>query len=398
MAVKPHVGREDSDMVRAWAGRILVVDDERLICSAVSDILSNGGFLCQTASSAAEALQHLAASPFDCLVTDICMPGGDGIELMKQARAIDPDLEVILLTAVADFDPAVEALRAGASNYIVKPFQPENILHCVRRASEHRRLVIENRRYRTHLEETVAEQSERIQQQFLSATQSLAEAVDARDPCTHGHSERVAHLAWRVACRLVSSFEQCSLIHLAGLLHDIGKIGVPDAILRKAGPLDADEWRTMKAHPVVGGDIVGKITPPKMLIDGIVCHHEHWDGRGYPHGWAGEAIPLVGRILAVADAYDAMASDRPYRAAHSPETAMHKLYEARNKQFDAEIVDVALQALEDERVERKALRGAADARSAQRCRVPDGPAAVANATFTGPHGFAVKKTIGNWGI
>jgi len=329
-------------------GRILVLDDEPIVCDMVAEVLSNGGFSCEKAHTASEALDRLSSESFDCLVSDIRMPGMDGIELLKKARAIDPDLEVILMTGLVDANSAIAALKAGASDYIVKPFSVEEILHCVKRAVEHRRLVLETRDYQMHLEEKVAKQAETIRLQFLSGIRSLAKAVEARDPYTRGHSDRVADLAVKIATEMDLDSELRDLVLLAGLLHDIGKIGVPDAILQKKGPLDIHEWDVMKAHPVIGHEIVSQMEPPSPLLEGILHHHERWDGGGYPHGKVDDEIPIVARILAPADAFDAMVSARPYRGAFSPEEAMERLARGGGAQFDPEIVAVALKVLQND--------------------------------------------------
>jgi len=321
-------------------GRILIVDDESLVCNTVSGILSNAGFVCETTGTGTDALSRLASESYDCLISDVRMPGMDGFELLTKARAFSSDLEVILLTGMNTLDTAIAALKTGVSDYLAKPFDVEEILHCVNRAIEHRRLVLENREYQQHLEEKVQQQARVIRSQFVSAIQSLAKAVEARDPYTRGHSERVGNISCIVAQSLGLPPEESDVVRQAGLLHDIGKIGVPDGILQKRGPLVKTEWSIMQTHPTVGRDIVTLINPPATLADGVLYHHERWDGKGYPEGRTGTDIPLVGRILAVVDAFDAMTSARPYRDAYSREEALSKLGKARGSQLDPDIAGV----------------------------------------------------------
>jgi response regulator RpfG family c-di-GMP phosphodiesterase len=336
-------------------GRILVVDDEPVVCDAVGEILRNAGFACDTAYSETDALQRVATRSYDCLVSDIRMPGIGGIELVKRARGLDADLEVVLMTGLVDTTTARAAIKSDASDYLVKPFDNEELMHSVSMTLEHRRLVLENREYQHHLEEKVAIQAETIRQQFLGAIQSLAKAEEARDEYTRGHSERVGNLALLVARAMGLTQDECHLVKLAGLLHDVGKIGVPDMILLKSDPLTAQELRIMQTHPVIGRDIIAQIDPPRILVDGILHHHERWDATGYPEGRAKDKIAMVARILAIADAYDAMTSARPYRVAYSHEEALRKIKDGCGTQFDPKLAEVALDTLQTANVSAEAV-------------------------------------------
>jgi len=326
-------------------GRILVVDDEPVVCDMVAEILRSTGLICDAAYSEQEALQRLAAGRYDCLISDIRMPGIGGIELVKSARDLNPDLEVVLMTGLVDTTTARAALKSDASDYLVKPFDNEELMHSVSMTLEHRRLVLENREYQHHLEEKVTIQAETIRQQFLGAIQSLAKAEEARDEYTRGHSERVGNLGLHVARATGLTPDDCHLVRLAGLLHDVGKIGVPDMILLKSDALTPQELRVMQTHPVIGRDIIAQIDPPRILVEGILHHHERWDAKGYPDGRAKDKIAVVARILAIADAYDAMTSARPYRVAYTREEALRKIREGSGTQFDPEIATVALDTL-----------------------------------------------------
>ncbi len=331
---------------RAIPDRILVVDDESIVCTTISDILAGAGFTCDSVGTEDEALQHLASGRYTCLISDIRMPGIGGLELIKQARAMNHDLEIIVMTGLVDAAIARAALKTDARDCLVKPFDPEELIRTVANALEHRRLVLENRYYQQHLEEKIAQQADMIRSQFLAAIRSLAKAEEARDEYTRGHSERVSDLALLIARTLGVPYEDRGLVQLAGLLHDVGKIGVPDEILLKPGALTAPEWQIMKMHPVIGRDIIAQIDPPRILIEGILQHHERWDGKGYPEGRSKTRIAQIGRILAVADCFDAMTSVRPYRPAFSTEQALDRIRQARETQLDPEATDAFLYAFE----------------------------------------------------
>jgi response regulator RpfG family c-di-GMP phosphodiesterase len=347
-----QLGNPAEDQPNGARGRILVVDDESIVCDTVGDILSADGYVCDRAYLGTKALEYLATNSYDCLISDIRMPTMGGVELAKRARVLDSDLAIVLMTGLVDTETARVALRSEVNDYLVKPFDIDDLRHCVNSVIEHRSLVLENREYQQKLEEKVTLQAATIRRQFLSAIQSLAKAVEARDPYTRGHSDRVSDFASLVAAHLGLSSDERDLVQQAGLLHDIGKIGIPDSILQKNGPLSRAEWGIMQMHPLVGRNIIAQIEPPPMLLEGALSHHERWDGKGYPRGLARTEIPLIGRILAAADAFDAMTSARPYRPAFSTEEALVRLREGRGSHLDAEIVDVAIPLFERRRARR----------------------------------------------
>ncbi len=287
------------------------------------------------------------------------MPGMSGIELLARLCDRGPEVTVIMVSANHDTRRAIAALRQGAYDYIVKPFELEEVELSVSRALEHRRLVVENHRYQTELENLVAartaelwqanrvlkEKSEKLSETvdelsrtYRSTLGALAMALDARDAETRGHSERVVAFSLRLGVQIGLSREELVGLERGALLHDVGKIGVRDAILLKPAPLTPDEWLEMKLHTEFGRAILEQVPFLKNAIPVVAEHHERWDGSGYPSGLHGENINVKARVFAVADCIDAVTSDRPYRRANTFEAAGAELSEHAGTQFDPEIV------------------------------------------------------------
>ncbi len=346
-------GKDDS--------RVLVVDDECAVREILSEGLEAQGFRTEMASSAAEALSTLDRGAFDLVLSDIDMPGGSGLELLKQIKSSHQDIDVIMVTGVVDAKVAIGAIRDGASDYVTKPFNLEEVGIVVDRTLEKRRLIRENRAYQHHLEELVTartqqlvEKNEEIQQlygeletAYENTLQALVTALDFRDNETQGHSTRVVEYAVVVAQKMDFDAEQLKWIRRGALLHDVGKIGVPDAILRKPGKLTPEEWDEMKKHPEMGFRMLERIPFLRPALDVVLSHQERYDGSGYPHGLQGEEIPLGARIFAVVDTFDAMTSDRPYRKALSIEQARDEVRRFSGIQFDPQVADVFLSIHEE---------------------------------------------------
>jgi len=233
-------------------------------------------------------------------------------------------------------------VRQGAYDYVTKPFNLGEVTLSVERALEKRRLELEIRDYQLHLEQKVEEQAQKIRTAFLNAITSLAYALEAKDKYTSGHSQRVAGISVAIAAELGLSKTEIEKIRLAGLIHDIGKIGVREAVLNKPGKVSAKEYQHILSHSDIGEHILTPIVEDEAILKAVRHHHERYDGRGYPDGLSGEQIPLGARILAVADAYDAMKSERPYRGAMSVETACAEIERGKGTQFDPEVVDAFL--------------------------------------------------------
>jgi len=331
---------------------ILIVDDEPFIRDIVSRKLTAEGYSCAQAGDAEQALSTLARESFECILSDINMPGLDGIELLRRVRLTDQDVAVIMMTGAPDIDVALEAMRLGAHDHLAKPLNLDELVIEVERAVEKRQLVVENREYQRNLESMVDERTkqlheanEELRRLLVSSIKSLAHALEAKDPYTRGHSDRVAETAVMIAGHLALDGEEIENVRLAGILHDIGKIGIREGVLNKPGKLSAEEWVLVKEHPVMAERILGPIAELKNIIGIVRHHHERFDGSGYPDGLEGSGIPLGARILAVADAFDALTSKRSYRDALSVRKAVAVLEEERGTQFDPVVVRAFLTAL-----------------------------------------------------
>jgi len=329
--------------------KILVVDDEEAIREVVSTLLESQGFNCTTAANGRLAAETFRNDTFDLVLSDIVMPEMDGLKLLNEIRSQDPDVPVIMVTAMHDISIALEAIRAGAYDYILKPFEKDQLQMSVRRALEHRRLVLENRTYQSDLEHLVAERTQQLsialqdlEQSYDYTLEALGGALDAKDAETEGHCQRVT--AFTITIARAMGVDKALLRHIArgAFLHDIGKMGVPDSILRKPGPLTPDERAVMRKHCEIGFAVLERIPFLKEAAEIVLAHQECYDGSGYPRGLKGEQIPLGARIFAVADTLDAMISDRPYRKALPISAAREEIQRHAGKQFDPRVVQVFL--------------------------------------------------------
>ncbi len=328
--------------------RILIVDDEEGVRELLSDFLRTEGFMCDTAGDGTEALEKFRNNGFDLIISDIRMPVMGGLELLKNIKQVDDLTAVIMITAVKDVNVAIEALTMGAYGYVIKPFKLQEVLINVERALEKRRIIIENINYQKNLELMVKKRTEelRLAMQEISLTyektlESFVYALDTRDIETGFHSQRVRFFTLKLAKDYgISSQEELLDIERGALIHDIGKIGVPDSILRKPSKLTAEEWEIMKKHPIFGYNIIKGIRELENPGKIVLFHHERFDGKGYPFGKKGNAIPIEARLFAVADTLDAMTSERPYRKAFSYEYTYDEILKCSETQFDPDIVEI----------------------------------------------------------
>jgi response regulator RpfG family c-di-GMP phosphodiesterase len=326
----------------------LIVDDEPRLRQVMVHLMRTDGFQCIEAGNGIEALDQLGRYAVTLVLSDLRMPKMDGFELLREIRSRFPDTAVVMITAVADVDSAVNCLAIGAADYVIKPYQLEDIRARVSQALDKRRLILENRAYRESLEERVAQQARRLEELFLTSVQSLAEALELKDPYTRGHSVRVSIYSSVIATAMGFTGELLRQVELGGHVHDIGKIGVREAVLNKASRLTPEEYQHIMTHPVLGWRILSPLlgdTPAALNI--VRSHHERYDGRGVPDGLKAAEIPLEARIAAAADALDAMTSDRPYRTTEmSLDAAMDELRRSSGTQFDPSVVDALVTAAE----------------------------------------------------
>ena len=328
--------------------RILVVDDEDLIREIICSVLEQSGFVCHPTRSGAEALEVLDSdSGYSVVVSDVIMDGMDGLTLLSKIRVNHPDLPVVMVTAVHDISVALAAIRNGAYDYLLKPFEREQLLASVRRAVENRRLKLENIAYQTKLEALVSARTELLRHALADLERSyditleaLGDALDLKDAETEGHSKRVTGFTIAIARAMGLPQDRVRVIARGAFLHDVGKMAIPDAILRKPGRLSPEEQEIMRQHARLGYQMLRKIPFLHEAANIVYSHQERFDGSGYPRGLKGDQIPLGARIFAVADTFDAMTSDRPYRAAQSISSGRREIERQSGKQFDPEIVKV----------------------------------------------------------
>jgi response regulator RpfG family c-di-GMP phosphodiesterase len=328
--------------------RLLVVDDDpsarKLLCLILSPY-----FRCETAASGEEAIAALRRERIDVVISDLRMPGMGGMELLRETRRECPHVAFLVTTGVNDVEVGVRAMRSGADDYLVKPLIEEAVLASVQRALQKQRLEREVENYRHHLEEMVSERTSqlkdamrRIEQSYQSTLVALGAAIDLRDKETAGHSRRVCAYTLEIAGSMCVPHSQLENLARGAYLHDIGKLGVPDSILLKPGPLTPGERKIMQQHVQIGFDLVKGIPFLDGAVEIVLTHHERFDGCGYPARLAGDEIPLGGRIFAIVDALDAITSDRPYHRAESFEAALEAISRGAGTQFDPKVVSAFL--------------------------------------------------------
>jgi putative two-component system response regulator len=325
----------------------VVADDEAHLRRALVRLMQGEGFTCHEAPNGRVALELLEQVPATLVISDLHMPELDGMGLLREVRERLPDTAVIMITAVADVATAVSALAVGAMDYLTKPFHLDEVRARVRQALEKRRLILENRSYQQRLEERVAEQSRRLESLFLASIQSLADALEVKDPYTHGHSLRVSNYSVAIGRAIGLRDEGIQQIEIGGRVHDIGKIGVRETVLNKPGPLTPDEYQHIMTHPTVGWRILSPLLHEMPMSLNIVrWHHERYDGSGSPDQLVSDAIPLEARIVAVADTFDAMTSIRPYRPGVPLDDTLAELRRCSGAQFDPVCVSAFLEAFD----------------------------------------------------
>ena len=328
--------------LRPGANRIpiLVVDDEEFIRTLVRERLETAGYSVEEACNGKDALAKLSAGRHVVLLTDIRMPEMDGITLLKEVTSRYPDIAGVVMSANAELDTAVSALKIGACDYITKPFNFDVLLITIENSIRKKALERELQDYRMNLERKVKEQTDLINQMYIRSIDALIKALEAKDYYTRGHSQRVTMYSVAIGKELHLPQERLEILHQASILHDLGKIGVREAVLNKPGKLTDEEYKELVLHPEVATKILEPIPYFRPLLPAILHHHERFDGMGYPLHLKGNDIPLESRIMAVADTFDSMTSTRAYRKALSLQTANDEILRCSGSQFDPEIVPV----------------------------------------------------------
>lgn len=342
---------------------VLVLDDEEAVRQSLTDALQSASHSVEQASSVEAAIGALGKKSFALILTDLIMPGNNGLTLLEYVQRHHRDVPVVMVTGVHDISVALEAIRMGAYDYLLKPFQREQLLAVVARALEKRRLELENLAYRNELESLVKARTDlldgtmadlkraladreramaELERSYDITLEALGNALDLKDAETEGHSKRVTAFTMAIGHALGLPDERRKVIGRGAFLHDIGKMAIPDAILRKPGRLTPEEQAVMREHCLLGYQMLRKIPFLHEPAEIVYSHQEHFDGNGYPRGLRGEQIHLGARVFAVADAFDAITSDRPYRAAQSMSSARREIEKNSGTQFDPNVVNVFL--------------------------------------------------------
>ncbi len=324
---------------------ILVIDDEIEACDILREVLNKEGYVVQAATTELEALKRIKQRQPELIICDIFLGETDGVNLLKKFKQMKLEVPVMMVSAYGMQDKVIEALELGADDFIAKPFIPNNIVSAVKRVLELSKLtpVEKDKRMMSEL----SPMRRLLRNSYISILKSLAIVVESKDPYLQEHSLRVTRYAVLLARELGLNEEEIDIIEQTGRFHDIGKIGISDTILQKKGELDADEWEQIKAHPVIGYKIVEPLKLLHIALPGIRHHHERYDGQGYPDRLKGEDIPKSARIMAIADAYEAITADRPYRRGRRPQEAAAELQRNAGTQFDPEFVEAFVRVLKE---------------------------------------------------
>jgi len=325
---------------------VLVVDDEEPIRNALRKFLKQQQFEVYTAGSADEALQQLRLHKVALMLSDIRMPGTSGVDLVPQAIEIEPELAILMLTAVNDATSAALCMQRGAMDYLTKPIELADLGRAVHRALKRREMLLENRQLNQWLKEEVTTRTAELQRErnrlervSTATLEALVNALEAKDPYLRGHSARVADLSANIATEMSLSEEDVDRVRMAGRLHDLGKIGTRDAVVNKEGPLTADEFEHVKQHVIIGAQILAPLVHLGDIVAMVKSHHERFDGTGYPDGLRGEEVPLGGRVIAAAEVYDALTTSRPYQEKMTPEQAVERMADLSGTVLDPKVYD-----------------------------------------------------------
>jgi putative two-component system response regulator len=326
---------------------ILIVDDESAGRETLEALLVAHGYTLLFASNGTEALEQATSATPDLILLDVMMPGMDGFEVCRRMRQnpLLAEVPIIMLTALDDQDSRIEGIEAGADDFISKPFNRTELrarIRTITRLNRYRLLMNE----RARVAEQIKRSKDDLSRSYEATLEGWVKALDLRDKETEGHSKRVTDMTITISRRAGIHGNDLEHIRRGALLHDIGKMGIPDAVLHKPGPLTEEEWGIMKQHPVYAYEWLSPIEYLQPALDIPYSHHEKWDGSGYPQGLSGTDIPLPARIFALVDVWDALRSDRPYRAAWPTEQVYQHIREQRNTHFDPDLVDLFLSCVQ----------------------------------------------------
>jgi putative two-component system response regulator len=330
-------------------GQVLVVEDDEHVGRMLRQMLEGHGYTCAVARNATEGGRLLDELDPELVLCDVNLPGASGLDLVRHATAAHPDTAIVMVSGLDDPRIAEQALTQGAYGYIIKPFTPNELLIGMANALRRRNLEIESRARHEALEEIVRARTAALRASHEETIRRLASAAEFRDEATGRHIERMSRICELLAHKAGLGRERCELVRIASPLHDVGKIGIPDRILLKPGSLTSAEWDVMRRHTEIGRDLLGGAGAELLDLAALIAwtHHEKVDGSGYPRGLAGRTIPLEGRIAAVADVFDALTSERVYRPAVPMDEALETMRAGRGTHFDAEVLDLFLDGLDD---------------------------------------------------
>lgn len=336
--------------------RILVVDDENALRNALVRFLSNQGFSVSAAGTGQEAIDLVGRESFEVMLLDIRMPGMSGIDVVPEVLHQDPDLAILMLSALTDATSAAICMQRGAIDYLTKPIELNDLSKAIARALRRRDTLMQSREISSWLKEEVQRRTQEIererrkqQQLTVSTLEALVNALEAKHPWLSGHSARVAAFAATVAHHMELSDDEVEDVRMAGRLHDLGKIGVRESVLNRGGKLSVEEYQHVKQHVLIGSQILAPLTHLGQIVAFVRGHHEHWDGSGYPDGLSGNDIPIGARIICAAELYDALTTTRPYQEKSTPEQAVERMRALSGTVLDPAVVDAVTSSVEARR-------------------------------------------------